>query len=81
MTAFEAKRKAKYGKYNHIYWTDRSGNPQADRLTADSLKRAMLDTGTRGYIVCYGRQYSQLANWSICCLWLRLLKKGHYYHD
>ena len=43
----EARRKARYGHRDWFVWVDRQGNPVIQAVTAESIKRAMLDTGTQ----------------------------------
>ena len=47
-------RKARFGHREWIWWKDKTGNPCASRLTADSMKRCLLDVGTQGkwFLLC-----------------------------
>lgn len=47
-------RKARFGHREWIYWKDKMGQRCASRLTADAMKRCLLDVGTQG-------------NWSLLC--------------
>ena len=44
----ETRRKARYGHKDWLLWTSRDGKEVAERLTADSMKRCLLDVGTKG---------------------------------
>jgi hypothetical protein len=43
-----ARRKARYGHRNWIVWTDKQGQPQAEKVTPETMKRCLLDVGTKG---------------------------------
>lgn len=44
----EVKRKARYGHKDWLLWVSKSGEEVAERLTAASMKRCLLDVGTQG---------------------------------
>jgi len=45
-----AKRKARYGHNDWIYWKDKAtGEWHAEKETSASVKRALLAVGTQGY--------------------------------
>jgi precorrin-3B methylase len=48
MTFQEAQRKAKYGRYPVVGYGPKDSRTY-ERMTRDSLKRALLATGTQGY--------------------------------
>jgi len=78
MTNQEARNKSRYGGYKHIAWETRGGEPMAERLSPQSLKRAMLDTGTQGKFICYDRGTSMIVWWSLAAMWLRLMKRNMF---
>lgn len=49
----DPKHMARYGHRDWLSWTDRNGNQLAERKTADSIKRALLDTGTQKKFYLY----------------------------
>ncbi len=71
----DAKRKAEYGHKTYIAWVE-NNTPHAARLTSDTLKRAMLNTGTQGWMLEYAR-HSHLIRWPMACQMLRNLKRGY----
>lgn len=78
MTYQEAKRKAKYGGYKHIGWKNKAGEWVGARLTAETLKQAMLDLGTQGQFMMFDRTGPMWAGWSLAAMWLRHIKKGYF---
>lgn len=66
------RRKAKYGHRDWLFWKDRNGEPCAALCTKDSIKAAMLASGTQGVFLLYSRYGgSMLGSWSLGALWLR----------
>jgi hypothetical protein len=54
MTFEEARRKAKYSHKDWINWRDKNGVQQYARMTVETVKAAMLATGTKGYWTVIG---------------------------
>lgn len=77
MTYYEAKKKSQYGGYLHIAWKQH-GIWVAERLNANSLKRAMLDSGTQDKFICFDRGQSSYVWWSLAAMWLRQMKRGMF---
>lgn len=75
-----AKRKARYGHRDWIVWTDKSGEKQTAVLSADSLKQAMLATGTQGWIMLYAANTATpyLLTWPVSVTYFAHLKRGTY---
>lgn len=71
----DAKHKATYGHKPYIAWVE-NDTPHAARMTEETLKRAMLATGTQGFMVQY-YSGSMIIHWPIACVMLRNLKKGY----
>lgn len=73
-----AARKAQYGHKNWIVWQDKSGQWVAAVRTAETVKQAMLATGTQGKFRAYlCESFPWHVDWSLAAMWLRNLKKGY----
>lgn len=74
-----ATKKARYGHKDWIVWQDKSGQWVAALRTAESVKQAMLATGTQGifrtYLSC-DPSFPMYVDWPLAAMWLRHLKKG-----
>lgn len=44
----DAVRRARYGHRSWLFWRDRQGMPHAERKSRESIKRCLLDVGTKG---------------------------------
>lgn len=64
-TLAEAKRKARYGHRDWVYWIDKSGIDHFALKSKDSVKQAMLATGTQGmwYIIDANSGVLFIARW------------------
>lgn len=73
-----AVRKAKYGHRDWLAWVDRKGTQHCAVQTADSLKRALLDTGTQYCFTQIGANDGQrmLISWPIGLNMLRKTRHG-----
>ncbi len=49
----DARKKARYGHRNWIVWHDGKAVRHCARLTAESVKAAMLTCGTQGHFTMY----------------------------
>lgn len=57
MTVYQtAMRKARYGHRDWIVWRDRCGEQHAEVKSLESVKRCLLDVGTKGdwSLICSG---------------------------
>lgn len=73
-----AAKKARYGHKNWIVWQDKQGQWVAGLRTAETVKQAMLATGTQGVFRAYlCDQWAARIDWSLAAMWLRNLKKGY----
>lgn len=77
-----AKRKARYGHHAWITWKSRDGQKYAARCTPETVKMAMLASGTQGKFVKYQASDStgMIVDWSLDAMWLRHAKAGIYWH-
>jgi len=74
------KRKAQYGRKDHLVWIDREGVVYGARLAADTMKAALLAVGTqRAGIVIYhgGDRCGSLCWWWLGINIIRQFKAGH----
>lgn len=78
MSARDVARKS---SYDQIVWVDREGARHEARLTADTLKQAMLATGTQGRFTVYAARTAtpMLIRWRIAVAYLANLRRGFYY--
>jgi hypothetical protein len=62
-----AERKARYGHRDWLYWVDRSGTLHVERKSVQSLKQALLDSGTNHYFVEIGANTAVrfICSWTI----------------
>lgn len=70
----DAARKSKYGAYHWIAWVDRDGVKQADTYTYETVKQAMLDSGTQGQFRAFDRNGAMIVTWAIGAIMLRNAK-------
>jgi hypothetical protein len=73
-----AQRKARYGHRDWIVWKNKAGESFAERLTAESMKRCLLDKGTQGrwLLVCASRGDYVLGFWWMGLNLIRQCKRG-----
>lgn len=80
-----AARKARYGHRTWISWKGRDGQQYAARCTPETVKQAMLATGTQNKFMLYAPNGAagMLVWWGLAAMWLRNAKAGltHYYFD
>lgn len=74
-----AQHKARYGHKNWVVWKNKNNQWVAGVRTAETVKQAMLSTGTQGtfraYLAC-DPSSPMFVDWSLGSMWLRHLKKG-----
>jgi hypothetical protein len=77
-----AKEIAKKSSYDQIAWRDRSGVRHEERVTAESVKAAMLAAGTKGRFTVYSaRTGTPLSiTWRLAVAYFANLKRGYYAH-
>lgn len=80
--AADAKAKARQSRYDQIVWTERDGSRRADRVTADSVKAAMLAAGTKGRFTLYQAHTAHAFSitWRLAVAYLGNLRRGYYAH-
>jgi hypothetical protein len=63
----EAKRKARYGHNDWLFWRNKEGIPRAEKCTRESMKRCLLDIGTQGKfsLLAASSSISFRDNWKI----------------
>lgn len=66
-----AANKARYTHKPWIAYVGRDGSAQAEMETADSVKRAMLACGTKGYWTAYSGTRGHIQRWPLGVLRLR----------
>lgn len=62
-----ARRKAQYGHRSWLVWSNKQGETFAAVMNADSLKKAMLATGTQGWFLIVGPKRGED---DICRWWM-----------
>jgi hypothetical protein len=75
--AFElAKRKARYGHRDWVVYKDRDGEFHAAQMSSESVKAAMLATGTksRWHVIAGSTAVGHIQNWALGVLLLRNMK-------
>lgn len=77
-----ARRKARYGRRSWLIWKDRQGKTVAAVCSPESVKQAMLATGTQGFFlkVQAGAWTGLAIDWSTAAMWLRHAKKNLLMH-
>lgn len=70
-----AERKARYGGKCWIAWLDKNGVRRADHKNYETIKEAMLQTGTQGNFRFYDRNGAMLVTWEIASIMLRNSKR------
>ena len=70
----EARRKARYGRKSWLWWRDRDGIEHAAAETAESLKAALLASGTKGRFVRFSGARSERVGWRVGVLSLRNIR-------
>ncbi len=74
----EASRKARYGRKEWILWRARDGQIYATHRTPESIKTAMLATGTAGHFSLIGTDgHGMRVSWRIAVNILRQSKLGY----
>ena len=63
----EAQRKARYGRRDWVMWIDKCGMRHAAPKSVESVKAALLATGTQGTFAIYDKntELPHLINWRI----------------
>ena len=72
----DAKRKATYGRNDWVLWIGKDGGKRAARMTAETIKRAMLATGTQKYIYVQhaGDKHTTILSWRLAALYWKNAK-------
>ena len=75
-----ARTKSRYGHRSWIVWKARDGKKCAARCSPETVKLAMLASGTQGEFVKYQANDStgMMVDWSMAAMWLRSAKAGVY---
>jgi hypothetical protein len=75
-----ARRRARYGHRNWIVWVNRGGVTCAAPASADTLKRAILDTGTQGLFYLYSKDGTTFSSSSfrIAVTWFKNARAGYF---
>ncbi|QRM34891.1 hypothetical protein [Microvirga sp. VF16] len=73
-----AQRKARYGHRDWLFWTDRSGSSQCAPKSKESIKKAMLASGTQGrwFVVSASTAVLQKGFWAMGVIMLRNAEHG-----
>ena len=73
-----AKHMARYGHKDWLVWTGKDGREIAEVKTADSLKRAMLATGTQKDFRMYGANdgCGFIVHWSMALIMWKNAKRN-----
>lgn len=78
--AIIARRKARYGHRDQVVWRDQSGALHTARVSAASLKAAMLATGTQGRFTVYsGTIALSSSSWAVAVAWFCNARAGYWY--
>lgn len=74
-----ARTKARYGHHDWVRWADKQDQHHTERLSAASIKAAMLAVGTQGMIFLYAANTgtSHILNWWIANNIRRQYLAGH----
>lgn len=77
-----AREKAKHSCYDQIVWIDSAGVRREGRVTAETVKAALLASGTKGRFTVYSAhgRGGHIVNWQIGINYLANLKRGFYCH-
>jgi hypothetical protein len=60
----QARHNARYSHKPWIAWVNRQDEQTCAKCSAETIKRAMLDVGTQGYIYLYdGGGFAQMLDW------------------
>lgn len=76
-----AKRKAQYSQYDWVVWRGNDGVKRASRVSAKTVKTAMLATGTQKRFTVYQRRtgIAHITSWRIAVNIYGHLVRGWYY--
>lgn len=77
-----ARDTARQSRYDQIVWTERDGTRREGRVTAESVKAALLASGTKRRFTVYSARtaVANSLNWSLGVRYLRNLVRGYYQH-
>lgn len=74
-----ARHKSKYGHCEWVLWTGKDGQACSAKLTADTIKAAMLATGTQGkFTIYYPDGIPVCGYWWLGCNIIRQIKLGYF---
>lgn len=70
---------AKYGRRDWLSWFDRNGDKQSAPKTTNSIKKAMLDTGTQGTFILLtaGNGHGMIITWRMAVTVWRNSRVGY----
>ena len=76
------REKAQHSRYDQIVWQDRDGTRHEERVTAETVKAALLACGTKRRFTVYSARTAvpHAINWSVGICYFRNLLRGHYAH-
>ncbi|ADO59894.1 hypothetical protein [Paenibacillus polymyxa] len=73
-----AKRKARYGHRDWVYWKDENGDEHTEVKSSSSVKKAMISVGSKGryFVVCANNGNLMLGNWRMGITMINNTKYG-----
>lgn len=72
-----AARKSRYGRRSWLLWIDGNKQKHTAVRTPETMKLAMLASGTQGLFWCYEGGISELYTWCMGSIYLRNAKVGY----
>jgi hypothetical protein len=73
----DIQRKSLYGRRDWLHWRDRAGQEHVAVRSADSIKAALLATGTKGDFRLVSRGVMQKVRWQMGLIMLRNARAGY----